>query len=230
MTDAARRAAEGALRPLPRSFYDRPTPDVARDLLGKILVRHHNVRRDVRRDQGGAGGLRLARIVEVEAYLGERDAASHARRGPTPRARIMFGAPGHLYVYLVYGMHHCMNVVTEADGTAGAVLLRGAEPLLGFGGSDDGGSDAPAPASRQGARALAGPAKLTAGFGITRAENGVDLCTGDLVLATDGTPSPRSKRSPRIGVDYAGAAWAGRLLRYYVPGSPGVSGPAARRR
>ena len=76
-----------------------------------------------------AGGC-AARIVEVEAYLGERDAASHARRGPTPRAAIMFGPPGFLYVYLIYGMYHCMNFVTEADGKAGAVLIRAAEPLV----------------------------------------------------------------------------------------------------
>src|SRR5882672_4644349 len=107
------------MTPLPREFYDRPTATVARDLLGKLLVR-----------RGPDGAQRVARIVEVEAYLGIRDAASHARRGPTPRAAIMFGPPGHLYVYLVYGMHHCMNFVTERDGRAGAVLIRAAEPLL----------------------------------------------------------------------------------------------------
>src|SRR5882672_794345 len=122
---------------LPRAFYERPTARVARDLLGKLLVRRgapprarqgrHPGDDDSGRD--GGGGLLLARIVEVEAYLGERDAASHARRGPTPRAAIMFGPPGHLYVYLIYGMHHCMNFVTERDGQAGAVLIRAAEPL-----------------------------------------------------------------------------------------------------
>src|SRR6476646_6746686 len=109
------------LAPLERAFYARPTTTVARALLGKLLVR--------RRD--GDAPL-IARVVEVEAYLGERDAASHARRGPTPRAAIMFGPPGHLYVYLIYGMHHCMNVVTETDGVAGAVLIRAAAPLNGF--------------------------------------------------------------------------------------------------
>src|SRR5450432_3576056 len=105
------------MRALPRAFYARPTEAVARDLLGKVLVRRFGRRQS------------RARIVEVEAYLGERDAASHARRGPTARAAIMFGPPGFLYVYLVYGMYHCMNFVTEADGVAGAVLVRAAEPL-----------------------------------------------------------------------------------------------------
>jgi DNA-3-methyladenine glycosylase len=190
------------LAPLPRTFYQRPTVDVAQDLLGKLLVRTVGRRR------------RIARIVEVEAYLGERDAASHARRGPTPRAAIMFGPPGFLYVYLVYGMHHCMNVVTENDGTAGAVLLRAAEPLEGFEEFVD-------------ARALAGPGKICAALGISRANNGLDLCAGELFVARDlstATASrPRTKRSARVGVDYAGA-WARRLLRFYVPGNIHVSG------
>ena len=103
---------------MPRAFYARPTVTVARALLGKLLVR---------RAMRGRPGPQVARIVEVEAYLGLKDAASHARRGPTPRAAIMFGPPGFLYVYLIYGMHHCMNFVTEADGTAGAVLIRAAQ-------------------------------------------------------------------------------------------------------
>ena len=105
---AAALDGDGAPVPLPRSFYARPTVKVARDLLGKWLVR-----------RWPDAPPQIARIVEVEAYLGERDAASHARRGPTPRAAIMFGPPGFLYVYLIYGMHHCMNFVTEADGTRG---------------------------------------------------------------------------------------------------------------
>ena len=126
------------LAPLRRDFYARPTIAVARDLLGKLVVR--------RRADGG--GMLVARIVEVEAYLGERDAASHARRGPTPRAAIMFGPPGFLYVYLIYGMHHCMNFVTETDGVAGAVLVRAAEPIAGF----DGERQAPADRARQAVR------------------------------------------------------------------------------
>ena len=182
--------------PLPRKFFERPTETVGRELLGKLIIR-------------AGAPQRVARIVEVEAYLGERDQASHARRGPTPRAAIMFGPPGHLYVYLVYGMHHCMNVVTESDGTAGAVLLRAAEPLSGF---EGGGSP------------LRGPGRLCRGLGVTRNDNGLDLCRGrDLWLASDGSAAPRIKRSARIGVAYAGA-WANRLLRFYVPGNAHVSG------
>lgn len=198
----------GYLRALPRDFYQRPTVAVARELIGKLLV------------QPGHSGIageppRVARIVEVEAYLGERDAASHARRGPTPRAAIMFGPPGFLYVYLVYGMHHCMNVVTEVDGTAGAVLIRGAEPIAGF-------------QADRGDRLLTGPGKICAGLGITRQDNGLDLCAAvptRLFLADDedGLPRLRVKRSARIGVAYA-AAWAARKLRFYVPGNPHVSG------
>jgi DNA-3-methyladenine glycosylase len=192
------------LRPLPRAFFERPTETVARELLGKLLVRM-------------GPSPRIARLVEVEAYLGERDQASHARRGPTPRAAIMFGPAGHLYVYLVYGMHHCMNVVTENDGTAGAVLLRAAEPLAGPGPFE-------AFEAFEDRLALTGPGKLCRGLGITREHNGLDLTEGHvLFLAEDDAPAPRIKRSARIGVAYAGA-WANRQLRFYVPGNPHVSG------
>lgn len=197
MTKPATSAARAWPSPLARSFYERPTIEVARDLLGKLLVRTGTP-------------TRVARIVEVEAYLGERDAASHARRGPTPRAAIMFGPPGYLYVYLVYGVHHCMNVVTESHGTAGAVLIRGAQPIAGFDGD-------------AGLRLLTGPGKVCSGLGVTRVENGLDLCAGPLFLTDDRHPAPRAKRSARIGVAYAGA-WATRRLRFYVPGSPHVSG------
>lgn len=196
-----------SLAALPRSFYERPTTEVARELLGKLLVRTGPVER-------------VARIVEVEAYLGVKDQASHARRGPTPRAAIMFGPPGHLYVYLIYGMHHCMNVVTERDGVAGAVLLRAAEPIA------DLSVDPPAPA--RSARPLSGPGKLCAGLAITRADNGLDLTASTLIIAADPRPAEevgrlRPKRSARIGVEYAGA-WAGRLLRFYLAGNLHVSG------
>ena len=151
----------------------------------------------------------MARIVEVEAYLGERDAASHARRGPTPRAAIMFGPPGFLYVYLIYGMHHCMNFVTETDGVAGAVLVRAAEPIAGFDGERT-------------KRPLTGPGKLCAALGITVAHKGHDLTRGsELFVADDGAPPPRRRTSPRIGVDYAGA-WAARKLRFFDARSPYV--------
>src|SRR5204862_3455375 len=154
---------------------------VAPALLGKLLAA-----------TTGPGPARVARIDEVEAYLGERDQASHARRGPTPRAAIMFGPPGVLYVYFIYGMHHCMNVITEEDGTAGAVLIRAAEPVSGL---DE----------RGGRFALKGPGKICRGLGITRAHNGLDLCGdgGALFVGDDGSAPPRQTRSARIGVAYA---------------------------
>jgi DNA-3-methyladenine glycosylase len=186
------------MHPLPRTFYERSTQEVAQGLIGKVIIR----------PRAGLEPFR-ARIVEVEAYLGERDGASHARHGPTPRAAIMFGPPGFLYVYLVYGMHHCMNFVTERDGVAGAVLIRAAAPL--------GGEDL---------AALRGPGKLCTGLGVTLADKGSDLTsgTGSLYVLDDGTPAPRIARSPRIGVDYAGT-WAFRHLRFFVPGHASVSGP-----
>ena len=194
-----RRPTVAGPAPLPRSFFERPTEEVARDLLGKVIVR-----RTERPD------VRMARIVEVEAYLGLADAASHARRGPTPRSALMVGAPGHAYVYFVYGMHHCLNFVTEPQGVAGAVLIRAAEPL------DDG----------TGPTALRGPGRLCRGLSITIADKGVDLCArgAGLQVVDDGEPRPRVARSARIGVDYSGPRWSRRRLRFYVPDSPAVSG------
>jgi DNA-3-methyladenine glycosylase len=218
-------SSAAGLAPLPRAFYARPTVDVAHALLGKLLVR---------RPPSKAGLLRVARIVEVEAYLGVRDAASHARRGPTPRAAIMFGPPGFLYVYLIYGMHNCMNVITETDGVAGAVLLRAAAPVAGVPGAwtepdfarrspSPGGAGTLPGSRRTDKRPLTGPGKLCAGLDITRLENGLDLTAGgNLYLADDGAPPPRRAASARIGVDYAGA-WAARKLRFYVRGDPYVS-------
>lgn len=193
------------LRPLPRRFYARATEVVAPELLGKVLVR------------SVAGvAVHAARIVEVEAYLGRRDLASHARRGPTPRSAIMFGPPGHLYVYLIYGMYHCMNFVCDRDGVAGAVLIRAAEALSGVSTGDP--------------RALAGPGKLCRALGITLADKGLDLVSpaSGLFVADDGTPALAIAKSARIGVDYAGD-WSKQLLRFYVPGHPSVSGPRGYR-
>lgn len=177
---------------LTRRFFERSTAEVARDLLGKVLAR----------------GPRRARIVETEAYLTERDLASHARFGPAGRSAPLFGPPGRLYVYLIYGMHHCANVVTERTGVGGAVLLRAAEDLAG------------APP-----RTLSGPGCLCRDLGITRADNGLDLLDPDedTFLADDGFRPGRTARSARIGVEYAGP-WARRLLRFYLPGHPAVSG------
>lgn len=182
-----------ALAPLPRSFYARKTRVVARALLGKYLV--HVV----------DGVARVGRIVETEAYLGPGDLAAHTARGETPRTRAMFGPPGHAYVYFVYGMHHCMNVVTEPEGIGTAVLLRALEPI------------AHLPANTN------GPAKLCKAMGIDLADYGRDLCGNTLYLAQQ----PQCQRmaivvTSRIGVDYAGE-WAAKPLRYYIEGNRFVS-------
>ena len=168
---------------------------MARDLLGRVLV------------YDAPDGLRAARLVEVEAYLGDRDPASHAFRGPTPRTAVMFGRPGVAYVYFIYGNHHCMNVVAHAPGVAGAVLLRGAEPLAGLG--DD-------------ARSLAGPGRLARAFGLTTAHTGEDLVRSSLLLRA-GEPVPPSavRRSARIGI--AASRTSKSRWRFAVRGSRGVS-------
>ena len=185
---------------LPRSFYARDTRVVARDLLGKVLVHQDGPTR------------RAARIVETEAYHGPRDRASHARFGPTPRAAVMFGPPGRSYVYLVYGLSHCMNVVTGPAGFPGAVLLRGAEPVEGC------------------LHATRGPGNLCRALAIRReAHSGLDL-RGAVLWIEDAPPPPeRVVRTPRVGVDFAGA-WARRPWRFALLGSPGVSGPKIRLR
>lgn len=155
----------------------------------------------------GPGGRRAARIVEVEAYLGERDPASHAYRGPTPRTAVMFAKPGVAYVYFSYGSHHCMNVVAHAPGVAGAVLLRGAEPLAGL--ADD-------------PRAVAGPGRLGRAFGLTTAQSGWDLVRSPLHLREGAPVAPRDVvRTPRIGI--AESATSSRAWRFSVRGSPGVT-------
>ncbi|MEZ5963529.1 MAG: DNA-3-methyladenine glycosylase [Planctomycetota bacterium] len=185
------------MRPLPRAFFARSALVVARELLGAILVH--------RRGES----LRCGVVVETEAYLGERDLASHASKGRTARTDVMFGPPGHAYVYLIYGMHHCMNVVCEREGTASAVLLRGLAPLRGI--PPDIRTD--------------GPGRLARALGITLAHNRLDLCAGQLTLAAGNRVAPRRvARGPRIGVDYAGA-WAAKPYRFFVRGDPGVSAP-----
>jgi DNA-3-methyladenine glycosylase len=179
---------------LSRDFYSRNTETVALELLGKHLVHR------------SANGVRIGRIVEVEAYLGPHDPASHSARGVTPRTRVMFGPPGHAYVYLVYGIHNCMNVVTEPKGNGAAVLLRALEPVCGIN-------------SR-----TCGPGLLCRAMGIDRRLNGCDLC-GEALFITETDKEPVAvMRRPRIGVDYAGE-WAKRPLRFYIQGNPHVSRP-----
>lgn len=185
--------APARLTPLPRAFYDRDTVAVARALLGQWLV--HRV----------DGAARVGRIVEVEAYLGPTDLAAHTSKGRTARTEAMFGPPGHAYVYLIYGMHHCMNVVTGAEGSGTAVLLRALEPVgeLPF--------------------ASNGPGRLCKAMGIDRRHYGHDLCSADLLIAAaPAVDAADIVVRPRIGVDYAGE-WALKPLRFYVAGSPFIS-------
>jgi len=184
------------MQPLPRHFYDRDTATVARDLLGCLVV--HVV----------DGVAKTGQIIETEAYLGPHDRASHSARGQTPRNQVMFGPPGHAYVYFIYGMHFCLNVVTEPVGHGAAVLLRALAPVANLPGRTN------------------GPALLCRALGIDRRHNGHDLLSPDLFL----TAAPEAARAekqiiikrPRIGVDYAGA-WAKRQLRFYLKGNPHVS-------
>jgi DNA-3-methyladenine glycosylase len=163
-------------------------------------------------------GDRVARIVEVEAYRGLEDPASHAYRGPTKRNATMFGPPGRMYVYFTYGMHWCANVVCGPPSVAGAVLIRAAAP--------EGGLDsmwAARPAARRERDLCSGPAKLCQALGITGTFDGADLVTGDLGvrLCTDGTEPPSNPGTgPRIGISVA----AEKPWRFWVDGDPNVSG------
>jgi DNA-3-methyladenine glycosylase len=171
---------------LDRSFYERPTVAVARDLLGKVLVH-----------EKAAG-----RIVEVEAYLGLDDRAAHAFRGLTPRTKVLFGPPGHAYVYLIYGMYECLNLVTEPEGLPGCVLIRALEPLAGI------------------ERPASGPGKLTMALGIDRRHNGADVTRGPLTVRR--LPSEAAVEiivTPRIGIRQD----VDRPLRFLIAGSRFVS-------
>ena len=187
---------------LPRSFFRRETEQVARDLLGVWLAHRLD------------GRWYGARIVETEAYLGAVDPAAHSWRGRrTPRVEPMYQDGGTLYVFFVYGMHHCANVVTRPPGVAEAVLLRAAEGPAG-----------------SPVKLLSGPGRLCAALGISARHSGYDLLAGgDLCLFRTRTPRPRVGTSARIGVDYAGKArhWP---LRFFDLGSPAVSGPVRLRR
>jgi DNA-3-methyladenine glycosylase len=207
------------LQPVPRRFYDRDPKLVARELLGKILIRRQGRK------------LLAGRIVEVEAYLGQHDPASHAFRGPTDRNRVMFGPPGFAYVYFTYGMHYCVNVACLKEGTAGAVLIRALEPLAGI---EEMAVNRDLNLSLDigvagGLKALtSGPARLCEALDITRTrDDGKDLTSlkSDLWIASDRSRVGEIARGPRVGITQA-ADWP---LRFYVVGSPYVSGPARKR-
>ncbi|MCX7752147.1 MAG: DNA-3-methyladenine glycosylase [Blastocatellia bacterium] len=187
-------------RKLPRAFYARPTVEVAQELLGKYLV-HHT-----------ADGPIVGRIVETEAYVGPEDRASHAWRGLTPRTAVMFGPPGYAYVYLIYGVHHCLNIVTEREGYPAAVLIRALDPLV---------------SGVENALVMPnGPGKVCRYLAIDRTFNGIDLCGSVLYVEDrgDAIAPDQIVATPRVGVDYAGP-WSERLWRFYIRGNPFVSRP-----
>ena len=162
------------LRRLARRDYERNADELARFLIGSVLVRNTN-------------GCQLrARIIETEAYLGPDDLASHASKGRTRRTEVMFGPAGRAYVYLIYGMHDMFNVVCGSTGSAHAVLIRAAQPLNGWSAN------------------LSGPGRLARGMQITRSDNGVDLCDNPIFFERDPQSRPSVQTTPRIGIDYAG--------------------------
>jgi DNA-3-methyladenine glycosylase len=188
--------AATALRALPRRFYQRDTVAVARELLGTYLVHVQQ------------GVERVGRIVEVEAYLGPHDLAAHSSKGLTARNRSMFGPAGHAYVYMIYGVHFCMNVVTGGAGQGSAVLLRALEPVRNVTGRTQ------------------GPGLLCKAMHIDRRLDGHDLLSDALFVAAAQPPGAGGRAriacARRIGVDYAGP-WSRRLLRFYLKGNPFVS-------
>lgn len=181
------------MQKLPRSFYDRDTILVAKELLGKYLVHVTN------------GVKRIGRIVEVEAYLGPHDLAAHSAKGLTKRTQVMFGPPGHAYVYLIYGMYYCVNAVTEKEGHASAVLLRALEPIKNI------------------EEKTRGPGLLCKAMHITKHLHGHDLTSDDFYIAAAAETKPFSiVKRPRVGVAYA-KHWAKRHLRFYIKDNPFVS-------
>ncbi len=176
-----------------REFYHRDTTEVAKLLLGHFLV--HRVQ----------GIEKVGKIVEVEAYLGEHDLASHSSKGRTKRTEVMFGPPGYSYVYIIYGMYHCFNVVTDSPGVGAAVLIRALEPILNITGRTQ------------------GPGLLCQAMQLDRRHNAHDLLSDDLFIARGEHPLREPViATPRIGVHYA-KSWAIKPLRFYIAGNPFVS-------
>ena len=171
---------------------------MAREFLGKVIVH----------------GATAGRIVEVEAYLGLEDRAAHAWHGLTPRKRVLFGPPGHAYIYLIYGMHECLNLVAEPEGTPGCVLIRALEPLAGIGVMRE-----RRPAARRIGDLTDGPGKLTAALGITRSLYGADVTRGPLtVRELRDEPRLEVKTTPRVGIRHC-ADWP---LRFAIAGDQGL--------
>ena len=202
------------LRVLPRRFYQASVLSVARNLLGTYLVR--TVTTGDHREPGGEVDSRLvARIVETEAYH-ESEPASHSYRGIRPRTEVMFGEPGHAYVYFIYGMHYCFNVVCEASGIGSAVLIRAVEPIHG-----EAVMRSRRPAAKRPQELTNGPAKLAQAFGISRdRDNGKDLVSSDIsICAYQDEPAHSVERTGRIGITKAcDLEW-----RFTIAGNPYVS-------
>jgi DNA-3-methyladenine glycosylase len=219
-----------------RELLSRPTLEVAPELLGMLLVRD-----DVRDE---AGSRRVGRIVEVEAYLGPDDRASHARFGETARSRPMYGEPGRAYVYLVYGMYHCLNVVTGPIGSPHAVLVRAVEPLEGIDAIRAARIQAELRSRRSlgtadiahiraridrapAARLAAGPGLVGAAFGLDRSLTGSDLLDPARPVHLEPRPAvdpaPQVETSRRVGIDFAGEPWVDRPWRFTIAGNPSVS-------
>lgn len=191
---------------LTRAFYQKPTLDVAKSLLGKKIIRQ-------------LGNTRyVAKIVETEAYIGENDSACHASKGLTPRTKVMFGPAGHAYVYFVYGMHYMFNIVTEQEDYPAAVLIRAVEPLENIEGMI---------ANRKGqSRHIAdGPAKLCQALQIDKQLNGQDLCTATNLWLEESNIIEDSKiiAKPRIGIDYADAKDREACWRFYIQNNKFIS-------
>jgi len=202
-------AQAGQIRPLHGSFFARDPRRVARELLGKVLVRDENAIR------------RTARIVEVEAYLGEKDPAAHAAAGRTARNAVLFGPPGHAYVYFIYGNHYCLNVSCEREGKAGGVLFRALEPLTGMEAMARA-RDIVVHGPKDWPKLTSGPGRLSQAFGITRArDNGCDLTSpaSSLWIGDDGYRARRIRLTERIGITKA-RDWR---LRYILDGNKFVS-------
>ncbi len=200
------------IRPLHRAFFSRDPRRVARELLGKVLVR---------RGLDRSVAVLTARVVEVEAYLGQEDPAAHSAAGKTLRNSVLFGPPGHAYIYFIYGNHYCLNVSCEPEGQAGGVLFRAMEPLTGIEEmAESRGIDVHGPKDL--INLTNGPGKLSEAFGITRTrDNGCDLTSANssLWLGEDGYRARGIVTTPRIGITKA----ADKPLRYLLKGNPFVS-------
>jgi len=189
---------------LPRAYYEQNTIDVAKQLLGKYLVRKH------------VDGKTIGRIVETEAYVGPQDLACHASKGRTARTEVMFGPAGHAYVYFIYGFYNMLNLVTETKDYPAAVLIRAVEPVAGI----------ELMIARRRSNLLrnlaSGPGKLCQAFAVDRSLNGANLNGNILYVEDRGEPAPKFRATSRIGVDYAGK-WKNKPFRFLIPSSEFVS-------